>query len=159
MKINKSFLKTTLSTVLLTIVFVISGCAQESHNEEESEESGTQFTKTEGCNDVKKGIKLILKYDESVSAFVGTVENISTKVIKKVRVEVHLSNGVELGPTKRIKLVPGEKADIRLSAENQIFKTWSTHAECGNSEHSHGENGENHEKREKGEHGERGEHN
>ena len=76
----------------------------------------------------------------------------------QVRVEVHLSNGIELGPTKSVDLKPAQKSKINLPAKNQKFETWSTHAESGSYEGGHGkERGEH--KSEKGEHkGERGEH-
>ncbi len=160
MRINK-LLKAIFSVVLIQIMCVSCNFGQsESAHNEEGEESGKRYDKNEVCEDLRKGTKLILKYDESALAFVGTVENVSTKVIKKVRVEVHLSNGVELGPTKKVNLVPGEKTEINLSAKGQSFEWWSTHAETGNSEHGHGENGE-HGQREKGEHShvENGEHN
>lgn len=137
-------LKTTISALILIMAFSTTSCAQnERSHEEDGEESGKQFLKSEVCEEVRKGTKLIIRYDEAVLAFVGTVENISTKVIKKVRVEVHLSNGVELGPTKKVNLVPGEKVEIKLSAVDQKFESWSTHAEAGNSEHGEREsNGE-----------------
>lgn len=159
MKTKRSLMKTILSIFLIQLVFVNTGCAQsEDKHGEEGEESGKRFTKKEVCKEERKGTKLLLKYDAAALAFTGTVENVSTKVIKKVRVEVHLSNGVELGPTKKVDLVPGEKVDIKLSAKGQEFEWWSTHAEAGNSEHghgaedAHGEEGEHSEKSERGEH-------
>ena len=94
---------------------------------------------------------LTLKYNASSDAFEGVIENTSNKTAEKARVEVHLSNGVELGPTKPKNLKPGEKTTVNLSANGNEFKTWSTHAEIGSNEHGH-EGGEGHEGREKGEH-------
>jgi len=42
---------------------------------------------------------MILAYNAESDAFVGTVENITEDEISQVRVEVHLSNSAELGPT------------------------------------------------------------
>ena len=160
MKISKSFAKTVLSIFLLQVIFLSTSCGQKEHRHgEEGEESGKKFIKSEVCKEVKKGTKLHLEYDESASAFLGTIENVSTKVIKKVRVEVHLSNGIELGPTKKVDLVPGEKVDIKLSAKDQLFEWWTTHAETGNSEHGHGAKGEHGEEGEHGKKSERGDHN
>ena len=151
MKVNNSFVKVLLGAFLIQVLFLSISCAQvENKHEEEGEESGTRYAKNEKCEEVRKGIQLQLAYDEATSAFVGTVENISDQLVKKVRVEVHLSNGTELGPTKSINLEPGKKAEVKLSAKDQDFKWWSTHAESGSSEHSHGEHGE---------HGEGGDHN
>ena len=48
----------------------------------------------------------------STGTFKGTVENTTEKVLERVRVEIHLSNGKELGPTKPGDLKPGEKREI-----------------------------------------------
>ena len=93
----------------------------------------------------------------------GTVASTTKKTLSKVRVEVHLSNGVELGPTTPKDLEPNEKMDVMLAASGQKFKTWGAHPEAGGSgsgghgegEHAsdgeHGSGGES-----KGEHGKRG---
>ena len=74
-------------------------------------------------------------------------------MLKKVRVEVHLSNGVELGPTKAANLKPGERADIHLAAAGTDFDSWTAHPEVGNSKGSNAEHGNE----EGGEHGNEGE--
>ena len=48
---------------------------------------------------VRSGARLILKYDAPSNSFKGTVENTTDSVLERVRIEVHLSNGAELGPT------------------------------------------------------------
>ena len=70
-----------------------------------------------------------------ITSLIGTVENVTEKTISRVRVEVHLSNGNELGPTEPIDLAPGKKVDVKLSAEGQSFNWWKAHAEAGASEH------------------------
>ena len=50
---------------------------------------------------VRNGARLILSYDAASNSFKGTVENTTSNVLTRVRVEVHLSNGAELGPTTR----------------------------------------------------------
>ncbi len=110
--------------------------------EGEGEEEGISL----GLNDIydveRKGTHLVLKYDSEASAFIGTVENVSNETLSRVRVEVHLSNGTELGPTTQVDLKPGEKREVKLAAESANFETWSTHAEVGDSEHSHEGEGE-----------------
>jgi len=101
----------------------------------EGEETGPRISK-EGIHDeVRKGVRLILSFDNESSSFIGTVENVAEKTLSRVRVEVHLSNGNELGPTKPINLAPGKKVDVKLSAEGQSFSWWKAHAEVGASEH------------------------
>ena len=65
------------------------------------------------------------------------MKNTSKKTLSDVRVEVHLSNGVELGPTKRTNLKPGATMNMELSAAGHRFTWWTTHAEHGN-EDGHG---------------------
>ena len=67
----------------------------------DSEESGTTLTLTERYDTVRKGARLILVYDADSNTFTGTVENTTSGTLQQVRVEVHLSNGVELGPPQR----------------------------------------------------------
>jgi hypothetical protein len=112
------------------------------HSDGEGEESGQQFAKDERCDEVRKGSRLLLSYDKEAGAFTGTVENVSSELLDRVRVEVHLSNGTELGPTTQVDLAPGEKRALELKANGEEFESWSTHAEVGNSEHGHGEAGE-----------------
>ena len=46
-------------------------------------------------------------------------------------VEVHLSNGIELGPTTPVDLAPGQVHEIDLAASSNPFESWSTHPEVG----------------------------
>jgi len=101
----------------------------------EGEEAGPRLAKNGIHDEVRKGIRLILSFDSESSSFIGTVENVTEKTVSKVRVEVHLSNGTELGPTNPIDLAPGKKVDVGLSAEGQSFEWWKAHAEAGASEH------------------------
>ncbi|MCD4729869.1 MAG: hypothetical protein K8R74_04660 [Bacteroidales bacterium] len=129
----------------------------ESSYNEVGEESGTQFGLNETYDNVRNGVRLILSYNKESSFFKGTVNNITAKTIRKVRVEVHLSNGVELGPTTPFSLASGEKQDVTLSAEGQEFETWSTHAESGSNENGHsGEESNEHGNDGEGEHDKEG---
>lgn len=100
----------------------------------EGEEIGPRISIDGTHDEVRKGIRLILSFDNESSSFIGTVENVTEKTISRVRVEVHLSNGKELGPTEPIDLAPGKKVDVKLSAEGQSFNWWKAHAEAGASE-------------------------
>jgi hypothetical protein len=125
----------------------------ESEGRVEGEEPGVRIAIDDTYDAVRRGVRLILAYDSTSSAFVGTVENVIDETVSAVRVEVHLSNGTELGPTERNDLAPGEKTAVKLSAEGQEFDWWKAHAESGEGEEHSGEH--------EGEHGgERGgEHN
>jgi len=101
----------------------------------EGEESGPQLSKGETHDEIRKGVRLILSYDSESSSFTGTVENVTDRIVPRVRIEVHLSNGTELGPTTPIDLAPGKKVNVKLSAEGHSFNWWKAHAEAGQSEH------------------------
>lgn len=172
-------MKHILKTILLAIVLVtvISSCSNKpkSNKDKESvvvesekgehardvgengegEEDGTQFGLSDVYDVVRNGAHLILSFDAKSNSFKGTVENTTEKVVEKVRVEVHLSNGIELGPTTPVDLKSGEKISVELKATEKAFETWSTHAEVGSSEEGHGSEGEEgeHDGKGEGEHG------
>ena len=98
---------------------------------EHSEESGTQFARSEAYDEVRAGARLILSYDSAANAFTGTVENTTVATLSRVRVEVHLSNGTELGPTTPVDLAPGQAVDVTLEATEEPFTSWSAHPEVG----------------------------
>jgi hypothetical protein len=106
--------------------------AEQTH--EHGEESGEKLALTDTYNHVRKGVRLVLAFHNASSSFIGSVENVTDKTIKKVRVEVHLSTGVELGPTDRMDLAPGEKAGVKLEAKGHVFEWWKAHAESGSDE-------------------------
>ena len=150
-------------TMILSVLLISSLACQDNNVESEGEEEGIQLKINETFDSVRKGVRLILSYDSPSSSFVGVMENITDETIKSVRVEVHLSNGVELGPTESIDLATRQKEDVKLEAKEQTFEWWSTHAESGEGEHgsNHEGEGEHSGEREGGEHSgerEKGEH-
>ena len=102
---------------------------------EEGEESGEKLALTDTYDHARKGVRLVLAFHNASSSFIGSVENVTDKTIKKVRVAVHLSNGVELGPTESKDLAPGEKSGVKIEAAGHVFEWWTTHAESGSDEH------------------------
>ena len=103
----------------------------EGESDGDGEESGTQYGLNETFDEVRAGARLLLSYDATSNSFNGTVENTTGATLRRVRVEVHLSNGTELGPTTPTDLAPGEVAGIALPATSQPFATWSAHPEAG----------------------------
>ena len=102
---------------------------EHSGGSEEGEESGTQYAPDETFDEVRAGARLVLSYDADANAFSGTVENTTGDTLRRVRVEVHLSNGVELGPTTPVDLAPGQTTEVTLPASNQPYTSWSAHPE------------------------------
>lgn len=107
------------------------------------------LARTDTFDEVRGGARLVLKFDDASNSFRGMVENTSDRVLTRVRVEIHLDNGAELGPTTPTDLGPGESLDIVLPSTPEPFNTWTTHAEIGSGEGGSGESG--------GEHGAEGE--
>lgn len=120
----------------------------------DGEESAEQLAKDQTYDHERAGSRLVLAYDEQARSFVGAVENVSAEPLSRVRVEVHLSNGVELGPTTPVELAPGESQPVSLEASEAPFETWSAHAEVGGAEGEQEHEGEEggHEGGESGEH-------
>ena len=150
-------MKVNIQTLIITTLIILAlisgiGCASSTDEEDgehgangertghlpgheeadgEGEESGQQFAKDETYDQVRNGARLKLAYDVKVNSFVGTVENTTNQTLSKVRVEVHLSNGIELGTTTPTDLTPGQKINVELSAAGQDFNKWSAHPEVG----------------------------
>ena len=80
---------------------------------------------------VRGGARLVLNYDAASNAFVGAVANTTSSVLSQVRIEVHLSNGTELGPTAPVDLAPGQVMTVKLPATPEAFTGWIAHAEVG----------------------------
>ena len=106
----------------------------EGHNEG-GEEAGTAYALTETYVEVRDGARLILSYCNTSNSFFGTVANVTDATLEQVRVEVHLSNGTELGPTTPIEIAPGEQSVVMLDAGDDTFDSWTPHAEVGYGEH------------------------
>ena len=95
------------------------------------EASGANLAPDETFDAVRSGARLILNYDAPSNSFKGTVENTTSNVLTQVRIEVHLSNGTELGPTAPMALAPGEVVAVNLSSTAASFTGWIAHAEVG----------------------------
>ncbi|MHC4273000.1 MAG: hypothetical protein ACYTE6_00890 [Planctomycetota bacterium] len=109
------------------------------HGGESGEESDTELALDERYDAVRNGVRLILAYSADSNSFMGTVENTTDRTLRRVRVEVHLSNGIELGPTTPVDLGPGARRAVGLAATDEAFDGWTAHPEVGSGEHGHGE--------------------
>ena len=101
----------------------------------------------ETFDQTRNGARLVMAYDPAANTFNGTVTNTTNNTLTRARVEIHLTNGVELGPTTPVNLAPGQSVAITLDATQAPFTGWTPHAEVGS-----GEGGEG-----AGEHGSSGE--
>ena len=98
------------------------------------EATANQLAPDETFDMVRSGARLIMNYDNASNAFTGTVENTTSNTLTRVRIEVHLSNGTELGPTIPMDLAPGQTAPITLQSTLASFTGWIAHAEVGSAE-------------------------
>ena len=106
------------------------------------EGSGANLAPDETFDMVRGGARLILSYDAPSNSFKGTVANTTNNVLTQVRIEVHLSNGAELGPTPPVDLAPGQVLPVSLPSTPASFTAWVAHAEVGGGgEGSGGESG------------------
>ncbi|MCY3698573.1 MAG: hypothetical protein OXH46_02890 [Gemmatimonadetes bacterium] len=127
---------------------------------EGGEEGGAYLAKMTGQDEVfANGARLVLQFNPNTQAFAGSVTNTTATTLSQVRVEIHLDNGTELGPTKRIDVGPGQAVPVELGTFGEEFSAWVSHPEAG-VEQGHGaggeEGGEGHGGREgRGEHGDR----
>ena len=125
---------------------------------EGGEEGGSYLPKMTKQNEVfANGARLVLQFNPNTQVFVGSVTNTTGKTLSQVRVEVHLDNGTELGPTKRIDLQPGQTIPVELGAFGNEFTSWVSHPEAG-VEQGHGAGGEEGGEGHGGEGGEAAEH-
>ena len=114
-------------------VFDCGGPGPAAHTGGEGSEGGGANTLApdDTLDTVRGGARLVLSYDAPSNSFKGTVENTTSGVLDAVRVEVHLSNGSELGPTTPTDMAPGEVIAINLPATPASFTGWTAHAEVG----------------------------
>ena len=71
-------------------------------------------------------------YDEATNSFKATVTNNTDQTVCASRVEVHMAvqgQVIELGPTARVDLQPGESNDVELPAGSVVPDTYTIHPE------------------------------
>ncbi len=154
---TKRLLAGALLGAMLSAV-IISGCTGDTRPGEGRESGGEGGSESGGSGEegsanmlapdetfdmVRSGARLILSYDAPSNSFRGTVENTTSSALSRVRIEVHLSNGTELGPTTPTDIAPGEVVPITLPSTQASFTGWVAHAEVGGQgSESGGEGGE-----------------
>ena len=140
---NTTFVNRYRRALVMTsaiLVAVMSVCASGGATITTSEEEpGTELALDESYDAVRNGARLFLTYDAQRHSFNGFAENTTDYTLKQVRVEVHLSNGVELDPTTPTDLKPGERIGISLEAMNKDFDGWTADPEIGESGGGHNE--------------------
>ena len=119
----------TLTTaIIMAAAIAAAGCG---NSPTEPGESGTQYQLSDTARESRSGVDLVLRYDQPNETFTGSLTNTTGAPVADVRVEIHLSNGVELGPTPRIMIGAGETSPVELDARGQSFTSFSVHIEIG----------------------------
>lgn len=111
-----------------------SGGEHDEGGEEEGKESGVYVGAGETWDAVRNGARLVLKFYPERGVFFGTVENTTEATLCAVRIEVHLDNGTELGPTERTDVESGQTVEVALGSSDEAFESWTAHPElspCG----------------------------
>ena len=86
---------------------------------------------TDTAWETRGGINLVLCYDEGIEVFTGTLTNTMGVGVPSVEFRVHLSNGIELGPSSGASLAPGQVLAVMLNARGQRFTAWSVRLGVG----------------------------
>lgn len=97
----------------------------------EGVEPDPNLTLFDTLNFHRAGAQLVLSYDFAARAFMDTVENTTEAALRRVRVEVHLSNGTKLSLTNPVDLAPGQTVAITLPAPIQTFLLWTACPKVG----------------------------
>jgi len=113
-------------TVHFLALAVVAACSST-----EPGEGGRRWDKDETATVTRSGVKLVIRYHSAEEEFRGTMTNTTSSSVSDARVEIHLSNGKELGPTLRTTLAAGESKDVTLDAAGQQFSWFSVHIELG----------------------------
>jgi hypothetical protein len=119
------------AAILALLAFAVAACRDLST---EPGESGTQWSVNQTATETRSGVTLVISYNSARDRFDGTVTNTTNSTVNDVRVEIHLSNGTELGPTPRIALAGQEVRRVTLdNTSGQSFTWYSVHVEVGSS--------------------------
>ena len=147
-----------LCLIISVALIILTACtSSEGKTRERVEESGPMLALDQTYDQIRGGARLVLSYDTQSNTFNGFVENTTDEMLKLVRVEVHLSDGSELGPTKPTNLKPGEIKSIHLPVGDISFDAWTAHPEVGKDKGvEHGDDDEGGEHGKSGEHGNKG---
>ena len=118
-----------IATTALALMAIFAACSSPT----EPGESGKRYSPTETATETRNGVELVISYNSTTEKFSGTITNTTDTTVANVRVEIHLSNGNELGPTTPVDLAANESRPVTLDASGQSFTWYSVHVEVGSS--------------------------
>ena len=93
-----------------------------------NQESANRLLNGQSHDPIQAGTRLILHYNVQDNAFYDTIQNIANTVLRRVHVEIYLSNEAELKTTP-MDLEPGKSANLLLPATDRPFDTWRAHVD------------------------------
>lgn len=95
----------------------------------EGEEGGEYIAIGVAWDAMRNGARLTLAYDPGYDVFQGRVQNTTEATLCRVRVEVHLADGPELGPTEPKDVPAGGSIAVELPVNGTTFESWTAHPE------------------------------
>ena len=99
-------------------------------HDEEGEESGVYIARTASWSETQGDAWLQLSFNSASNSFAGRVSNTGNEPLCDVRIEVHLSTGVELGPTEPTEVPYGGSINVTVPTGGEEFATWTAHHEA-----------------------------
>jgi hypothetical protein len=108
----------------------VAGAESGEEHSEEGEESGVYIARTARWSETRGDAWLQLSFNSGSNAFSGRVSNTGNEPLCDVRIEVHLSTGVELGPTEATEVPYGGSINVTVPTGGEEFATWTAHHEA-----------------------------
>ncbi len=88
-----------------------------------------QLLPTDVYDDTISGVHVMVKYMLDDKYFYGSLENVGDELVKGIKVGMHLSNGMDLGPTHGLDLVPGKAGSVVIDADIKEWEKWAVYVE------------------------------
>lgn len=99
-------------------------------NSQDPIEDIATLLKTDVYDDTINGVHVIFKYmGDDDKYFFGSRMNLTDETIEGFQIGVHLSNGMDLGPTPVGDLLPGQEGSMMIDAEVAEWEKWAANVE------------------------------
>ncbi len=123
-------MKFPISMMLIFLALILGACSSGAFLDSTADvDKDSQLALHESYEQTLDGVRITLTYTGDDNTFNGLIENTTHDTPKEVRLEIYLSNDVQLGPTASVLLPPGESKGVRISAKNFSFSGWSLYPE------------------------------
>lgn len=93
-----------------------------------------QLLKTDVYDDTISGVHVMVKYMLDDKYFYGSLENVGDEHVVGLKLGMHLSNGMDLGPSHGADLEPGKAGSVVIDADIKEWEKWAVYVEIGDAE-------------------------